>query len=324
MRATQADVARVAGVSRQLVSLVVNDSPHVAPETRQRVLDAISQVGYIPNATARHLATAKSTMIGVLVPDFVNPFYGIVSQEIRTECEKFGLQAYLASVGTGTEIATIENFLSFPVGGLILVAPLLSNEVLEPLVRQVPTVILTRSHGPATCDLVRTDDEEGEFLATADMIDHAYSPIVFLSVDRGIDEDTMMSRRRGYERAMRERGLDPLCEVAGDHPSTIVNRLLDTYGSGLGIAVHNDFLAFTVASELTTRGYTVGRDIGITGFDNTFMSQFPGAGVTSVDPDAPLMARATIELLRERMSGCTKRTEVVTQPRLLRRASTTR
>ena len=84
-RPTQADVARIAGVSQAMVSYVLNDNPDVSisAETRQRILDAVAALGYVPNASARSLRTNRTFTIASIIPDVTNPFYPALERGIQ-------------------------------------------------------------------------------------------------------------------------------------------------------------------------------------------------------------------------------------------------
>jgi len=91
-RPTQADVARLAGVSQALVSYVVNDHPliSVPNDTRRRVLDAIEQLHYVPDSSARRLRTRKTLTIAVVIPDITNPFYPAFQRGIQDVADQQG------------------------------------------------------------------------------------------------------------------------------------------------------------------------------------------------------------------------------------------
>jgi LacI family transcriptional regulator len=97
---TRKAVARYAGVSESTVSYVVNNGPRpVSPETRQRVLDAIAVLGYQPNAVAQSLRRQHTTIIGLIVPDTANPFYGQVARVVENACDDFGYAVMVCNTG---------------------------------------------------------------------------------------------------------------------------------------------------------------------------------------------------------------------------------
>jgi LacI family transcriptional regulator len=119
-RPTQTDVARVAGVSRPLVSLVVRNDPRVSPERRAAVLAAMDALGYRPNAAARSLARNRTDLIGVVLPGFANLFYGELAEALRTAGDEAGYVPLLASISEDAdrEVAAVERFVELQVSGL--------------------------------------------------------------------------------------------------------------------------------------------------------------------------------------------------------------
>src|SRR5215213_8007701 len=125
-RPTQADVARLAGVSRATVSYVMNNQGEqripISEETRQRVLDAIAELGYEVDARAQSLRSGETKTIGVLVPMYENPFYWQILLGISTEAESHGYSLLLAhnSLTAEQETQSIRELAEHRVDGLIL------------------------------------------------------------------------------------------------------------------------------------------------------------------------------------------------------------
>lgn len=325
MRITQTDVARMAGVSRQTVSLVVNDDPRVAPSSRQAVLKAIEKSGYRVNATARSLATASSGVIGMLLPNLNNPFYAVLAQQTREACDAERLGLFIATSDSAREKSAIERFLDFGVDGLLLVSPRHKAHELAALTRGTPAVILTASSAPAGIDLVRADDEGGSALVTGDLMDEGYAPVIHICTDIDMESETAALRQAGYASVAASRGQDVLTYVVSDRDIvTTVTDIIARYGTGFGIVAHNDMTAFRVISVLLQAGLTIGEDVGVAGFDNTYLARFPGTELTSVDQEAEQLSKLAIRLILERREGRTDDVEIAVPTKLVKRASTSR
>lgn len=323
-RPTQADVARLAGVSRQTVSLVVLDDPRVSDQRRAAVQAAMEQLGYRPNVAARALAAARTRFVGIVLPDLGNPFNADMVEALRRHLETAGLVPFVAPVGDdrGDEAVAVARFLQMNVDGLVLVAPLSGDGEIASVGRQVSTVVVTRNVAADSVDLVRTDDYEGSRLVARHLVDTGYEHVVHLGPERGLPGDSPGVRRQGYRSVMAEAGREALAvEVDPRDVSPAVLDLLERYGPGTAFSCHNDLIALQVMGVLTDKGLEIGRDVGVAGFDNSTISGYPGISLTTVDLDIDQLARRTVESLEERTAGRTERVDVVVPPRLVPRRS---
>lgn len=285
-RPTQADVALAAGVSRQLVSLVVRGDPHVAPGTRARVEAALRDLSYRPNSAARTLATNRSGQVAVLVPDLANPFYGELTQLLVSSLGRHGFTA-LISVGPDapTETDALARFQSLGVDACVLVSPRVHADLIEETGTALPTVVVTHDLAVPHTALVRADNALGARLATRHLLARDYDPIVLVGPPPRSEGDSVHLRVHGYLLAME--AARKVSRVAHSSPSTgvreVATRLLAEHGAGLAMVCHDDLTALSVLMAISEAGLRPGADVGVTGFDNSSLAALPGVSLTSVD-----------------------------------------
>ncbi len=325
-RPTQVDVARLAGVSRQTVSLVVLGDPRVSEVRRRAVREAMEQLGYRPNMAARALAAGRTGMVGISLADLGNPFHADLVEELRRHCEAAGLIPFIAPVGEDPreEAVTLSRFLQMNVDGLILVSPLVPDDDLAEIGRQVPTVLVTRNRGPVTADVVHTDDTGGAHQAARHLVEAGYDPVVYVGFERGVNGDSSAARRAGYLAAVAEAGREPV-EVHVDlDPGPTLATSVRRYGRGMAFCCHHDRIALAALGVLAEAGLQAGEDVGVTGFDNTTIAGHPRIALTSVDQATGEMARRVVELIGQRGDGRTERTDAKVSARLVVRRSSLR
>lgn len=326
-RPTQADVARLAGVSRQTVSLVVLNDPRVSPHSRATVMAAMAQLDYRPNIAARALVSHHTGFLGIVFSDLANPFHAELAEALRAAAERLGFVPFISPVGQSAEEekVAINRFTEMAVDGLILVSPLATNHDLEEISERVPTVIVTRDSAPKTADLVHADDRSSARLVTEELLAAGYDPVVFLGVERRTPGDSSLARIAGYRQAMDHAARQARVEiVAQGAVSHIVAGLAAALDRGFGLLCHNDLIALEAWAALSELGLQPGPEVGVAGFDDTSMARFPGVGLTSVNNDTTGFADTAIEMISQRLAGRTGQRDVTLPTRVVVRRSTTR
>src|SRR3954464_3522934 len=208
-RATHRDVAALAGVSGMTVSRVINGARNVAPETRERVQAAMEELGYVPNAFARSLATRRSHTIGIVVPDVANPFFTLIIRGAESVARQSGYRVILCNTegDLALERDSFEEMLAHHVDGL-LVAPVSdqSRSPLRQIIRQeLPVVLVDRFVPDLRCDVVRGDSYLGAQLLVRHLVAVGPERIALLA---GPDNGSSgRGRTRGFRDTMQEAGL---------------------------------------------------------------------------------------------------------------------
>jgi LacI family transcriptional regulator len=208
-RATIRDVARIAKVDPSLVSRIVNNDPKASATlaTRQRVLDAVEVLGYRANSAARMLKTARTHMIGLLLPDFANPMYSAIISGVERRCSELGYGVLLGDHAEGNSEKTFTDLLqSGQVDGLLIASGTLSDSFLknEILNHHDSVVMINRKVRGASASVI-VKDELGAELAVQHLSQYGTKTITGIFGPQYIE--TSQRRRKGFEGAAEKLGI---------------------------------------------------------------------------------------------------------------------
>src|SRR5215472_1795965 len=167
---TMEDLAREAGVSRALVSLVMRERPNVSKERRRRVLDVAARLGYRPNAMARSLASRRTKTVGVILDDLRNPFFAEIAGGVEELASRLGYQLLLAAGGRQArrERAALAALLEHRVSGIILVSPRMPAGQIAAAAAEAPLVLVGRTVRGLDADSILINESHGTEL----VLDH--------------------------------------------------------------------------------------------------------------------------------------------------------
>ncbi len=316
---TMSDVARRAGVSRTAVSFVLNDRPGAAipGETRRRILAAIDELGYRPNAGARALAAQRSEWYGLITEIVTAPFAVDVIKGAQDRAwldRKFLLIA--ASEGDrDQEAAALDKLLEQRVEGLLYATTWHRAVTLPKAAREVPTVLVNCYDAEGELPSVVPDEVTGGHRAARHLVEAGHERIGFINLDPDIP--AALGRREGYERALSEAGipLDTSLVVSGhataDGGYSAACELLDRADRPTALFCGNDRMAMGAYDAIKERGLRIPDDVAVVGYDNqeliaaylrpkltTLALPFEAMGAKGVDMLAALAAGQPLDTLR--------------------------
>lgn len=323
-RVTLADVAKRAGVSTALASIVMREAPGASESSRRRVHAAAADLGYRPDVRARSLASLKPHVIGVLFGR-AGRFHFELIDGLYGAAEKQGWDLVLSALtASRDEDRALSSLADFRFDALVMLGP----PVAAPLLAgKVPVAVIGWHVDHPDVDIVRTSDELGFDLAVSHLVELGHRRIAHLQGGEGL---VALARRDGYLAAMRRHGLESeirVIECAGEDQldGQQAARVLLNEGRDLPTALvaFNDDIAAAAMSVLRQHGIDVPGDMSIIGFDDSALARSPGVELTSVQQVPQELARLAVERMVARSQGAevTDR-EIVLDPELVVRGTT--
>lgn len=281
------DVAARAGVSKSLVSLVIQGRGRVSDASRDAVHRAIAELGFRPNSRARALSLSRSNTVGVLLNDLSNPWFVDLLAGLATTLHSGDLSPILADSLTDHRIgvSAVEKLLGQDVDGLVVVGTTNEEDALLAASAEVPVVLAgTRDPDPLRGDIVVNDDFAGAHTAARHLIDLGHTRIGHLTGPGRIGA----LRREGFQSALADAGLDPdaYIETGGRSEESgyaAARRLLSRADRPTAILAFNDVAAIGAISAADDLGLWVPQDVSLVGYDNTYLARIRHISLTSVD-----------------------------------------
>lgn len=313
-RVTMSDVARQAKVSLMTVSRVINNKGDVSSETRQRILEVISNLSYRPSAIARSLATKETSTLGLVVPDVSNPFFAEITRGVEHIAYSKGYHVFLCNTEEDPqrELAVIQSLEEKRVDGLVLCSSRLEEEKLIEIVANLPAVVLINRRLRQTVedsfDSVILDDERGGWIATHHLIQSGHQQIGFLAGPSA--SYSGVGRSRGFLAALQEAGIKLVdgwikhCQPSVEGGYEATRYLLGAYPQLTGLFCYNDLVAVGALQACDELKRRVPEDLAIVGHDDIPVAALVSPALTTCRvPRYELGARAVNALL-ERLRDC--------------------
>ena len=301
-----ADVARLAGVSHQTVSRVLNDHPNVRPPTRDKVLAAIRELAYRPNAAARTLVTRRTHTLGVI--SFDTMLYGPASMlygfERAAHDSYFVSIASLPALDRRSMLDAVDRFLGQGIEGIIVIAT--QDTAVAALAHVSPEVPLVAvgCGTKAAVTSVAIDNAAGAAAATRYLLSLGHRTVHHVAgTSSNLDAQ---ERVDGWRRVLEEAGAPEPALLVGDWSAASgyeLGRELATTPDVTAVFCGNDTMALGVMRALAEYGLRVPRDVSIVGFDDVPEAGFFSPPLTTVRQDFGEVGRQALNTLIDRMSG---------------------
>lgn len=329
------EVARRAGVSVGTVSNVLNRPEIVAPTTRQRVLDAIAELDFIRNESARALRAGRSRNIGLVVLDVANPFFTDLARGAEAVADAFGAVLTLCNSGQDAirERRFLDHLEELRVQGILITPVGSHNGRLEKLAaRGIPVVLVDRRADRPNCCWVAVDDVLGGRLAATHLLAHGHQRISYVGgpmtieqvADRyaGSSAAVADANARGARASITPVELPSLTVAAGRRAG---QQLAELPAAARPTAVFcaNDLLALGVLQETIRQGLRIPEDLAIVGYDDIEFAGAAAIPLSSVRQPREQLGRTAAELLFEEINDGDRHRHrhVVFEPELVTRQS---
>lgn len=319
------DVARLAGVSYQTVSRVLNDSPSIKPSTRERVLEVIEAVGYRPNQAARTLVTSRTRTIGVLTGNTAH--YGPTTsvQAIEVAAREAGYRITITSTEADYESirAGLDYLLQQSVEGIVVIAPQVRVfDAIDDLALSIPFVTLD-STGTSARHSMAVDQFAGGRMATRHLVDLGHREIEHLAGPQDwIEAD---ARMRGYLHEINSADLRTRPPILGDWTAQSgfrAGRELVQDRDFSAVFCANDQMALGLIHAFLDAGLRVPADVSVIGFDDIPEAAHFWPPLTTVRQNFTEIGRRSVALILNELAGQRPTGHEQIQPELVLRVST--
>lgn len=307
MAATRADVARLAGVSPAVVSFVLLGTRPVASKTRERVLSAVDELKYRPNAVAKALRTNSTLSVGLLVQDFRNPFILEMTRALENVAFESDRAVIIGAThyGDGREARYVRSFLDRQVDGLIMLAKPASAVIAQARLEGIPSVLVDRGVPGESVSTVISDEKGGSLMGVDHLIRSGRLRVACIA---GPARSASANQRvAGWRAGLKKNDIAAsgalLVRASLDeNGGRAAARELLSRGDGFdAVFVSSDAQAFGVLSEIYAAGVRIPDDIAVVSFDGTAASAFTSPPLTVVAQPFGKLAQAVMDQLDTEM-----------------------
>ncbi|MBN8595369.1 MAG: LacI family DNA-binding transcriptional regulator [Anaerolineae bacterium] len=296
-----------------MVSYVINDNPSISipDETRQRIRDAMAELSYVPNITARRLRSSKTYTIAGVIPDITNPFYPAFERGIQDTVNRYGydLVMYNTDGKVEQERKCLDSLLQGRVDGVVGVFFHMRTNDLTALIEQQIQVVrleaMPKRPGELPIDNIYVDNAAAAKTAVELLIHQGHSRIAMLTSQEG----PARFREMGYQEALTAHGIEATNAMMSsgayseDGGYTAMQNLLQRGDRPSAVFAANDLMAMGAMIAIREAGLSIPRDIAIVGFDDIPAAKLVFPALTTVAQFQHALGQRAAEMLMERLNG---------------------
>ncbi|MBY6038205.1 LacI family transcriptional regulator [Fictibacillus nanhaiensis] len=305
------DIAKKTGYSTTTVSKALNNYSDVSEKTKQKILQAVEDMGYLPNAHAQSLSTKKSWTIGVMFSEanevgMKHPFFSAIIESFRKHAEREGYDLIFASRNLrNRDISYLEHFSYRAVDGIVVIcSDPQDTQVQEMINSNIPIVVIDMNN--QNCSLVYSDNIEGGKLAVNYLHSLGHTKIAHIAGDSSTDAGA--ERIKGYKKAMKDLNL-PILEghltngglFSINEGKAAMEKLLSLKDVPTAVFVAGDHMAIGAMEAIKEKGLRVPEDISIIGYDDIEMAAYVTPKLTTIKQDTEMIGFEAAQLLMKQI-----------------------
>lgn len=302
--ATIYEVSKLAGVSLATVSRVMNKNARVSDKTKQKVLDAMNELGYRPNSIAQSLASNRANSVGILVSELHGPFFGQMMAGIEAELRTAGKHVIITTGHSeeDKEKDGIEFLISRNCDAIIAHVEAVSDEYLTELSQgKTPIYLMSRYVEALSNNCISLDNELGGYLATQAIIAQGHKNIAYIAGPQFKADAS--NRLRGHKRALEEHDIifNENLFYIGDFKETGgsdgLKHFIDEKYDFSALVCANDEMASGAMKYAREHGYQLPEDLSVIGFDNVIFANYLYPTLTTIDNPIAQMGQMAAKMV---------------------------
>ncbi|WP_181444631.1 LacI family DNA-binding transcriptional regulator [Bacillus sp. 03113] len=302
--ATIKDVAKLAGVGIGTASRVINKSGYVSEETKNKVLEAIKQLGYVPNETARAFVTQDSKIVALFLPSIHHAFFSELAYYIEDELDKNGYNMMLcnSSGHIEKELKYISMLKQNKVSGIIGIS---YNSIENEINHSMPIVLVDRHIGE-NIPYVSSDNYYGGQLAYQVLKDTGCTNVAYIGTFSKAVVTEVEKRRKGFEDAAKEGGIKCTLYIEEDpikDETTFLTNFFKNYKDVDGVFVENDIMALKLVQLAIEQNINIPDELSIIGYDGIKTYSALRPKLSSIRQPIERMGRSLVDLVIKRING---------------------
>lgn len=320
-----AQIAEELGVSKTLVSLVINgkgNQHNINKNTQKKVWEKVKELNYRPNTIARSLRTGRTQNIGLIVADIANPFYARLARIIEDFARSRGYNLVIASSdeNVDVEMQLIDIMLEHQMDGLIISTTQQTKEKFQELIdRKYPFVLVDREIDGVNANYVIVDNFKGAYNLTKLLIDKGHKNIAYFSVTPDY-LSSIKERELGYKKALEDSNINESFIQKVEYKDIakkveeVIEELIINKKTISAIFASNNNVAKMCLKKFKKHGILIPSDISLVSFDDIDLFEFSNPPLTAVMQPLEKIGESAIALLIDQINGAKTNTEKIVHP----------